>query len=324
MNNKKGALEFSFAWIFAIVAGVFILILAIYGVIKLINLNQSQINAETAKGIGILTNPLESSFESAKRSMISTGGETRIYTECSNTGVFGRQIIRTSIKTSDEWGKEGIDVSFQNRYIFSKNPAEGRNFYLFSKPLEISFKITDLVYLTSTRDKYCFINPPEDIEDEIEDIIGKEFFMEEEESENENFILARRKMECPDGSITICFEGSERECNAYVFSDYVQKSNGRMYYKGDALMYAAIFSDKEDYECQLKRVIKRAESLFELYQEKSAFVLEETGCNSEMDIELMQMLSLLRGFEDSEDFYLIHNLAEEINKKYKPETCKLW
>lgn len=323
MINKKGALEFSFAWIFAIVAGVFILILAIYGVIKFINLSQTEIGAESAKEIGVLTNPLESVFESAKRSMITTGSEIRIYTGCSNTSVFGKQIIGTSGKNYEQWG-DMVDVSFQNRYVFSKNPVEGKSFYMFSKPLEIPFKVADLIYLTSTRDKYCFINPPDDIEDEIEDLTGKELSTEESESKYENFFIADRKRECPDGSITVCFGGSERDCDTYVFGDYVQKSNGRMYYEEDALMYAAIFSDKEDYECQLDRLVNRAEQLFELYREKSAFVLHETGCNSELDVELMQMLSLLKGFEDSQDFYLIYILAEEIDKKNEYAECKLW
>ena len=43
-----------------------------------------------------------------------------------------------------------------------------------------------------------------------------------------------------------------------------KKDNGRMYYEGDALMYAAIFSEKEDYECQLDRLMNRAEQLFKI------------------------------------------------------------
>ena len=36
------------------------------------------------------------------------------------------------------------------------------------------FKIADLIYITSTNDKYCFVDAPDDIEDEIKDLIGDE------------------------------------------------------------------------------------------------------------------------------------------------------
>jgi hypothetical protein len=46
-------------------------------------------------------------------------------------------------------------------------------FYVFSTPFEMPFKIADLIYITSTKDKYCFISPPEDIEEELEGLIGE-------------------------------------------------------------------------------------------------------------------------------------------------------
>jgi hypothetical protein len=106
MKNKRGDFEFSFAWIFAIIAGIFILGIAIYGVIKFMDISKTEIDAKTAMSIGVLINPLESSFESAKRSVIVTHGDTRIYTDCSNLSTFGKQIIRTSKKTYDQWGED--------------------------------------------------------------------------------------------------------------------------------------------------------------------------------------------------------------------------
>ena len=139
MKNKKGAIEFSFAWIFAIIAGMFILFLAIYGVIKFIHLQKTEIDAETAKGIGVLTNPFEAGFESSTRDRITLPTLTRIYLDCDNGSIFGRQIISTSEKLSNRWSEEDgrlTEVSFQNRYIFGKNPVEGKSFYMFSKPFE--------------------------------------------------------------------------------------------------------------------------------------------------------------------------------------------
>ena len=315
VKNKRGALEFSFAWIFAIIAGMFILFLAIYGVTKFMNIERSSQDAQTAMDIGTLTNPLESSFETGKRIMISTSVETRIYTGCKNNTFFGKQTIRTSQKTYNEWSNEGVNVGFPNKYIFSENPAEGRNFYLFSKPFELPFKIADLMYLISTEDKYCFKDSPDNIEEEIEDLIG------ENPSENENFFTEN----CPSESINVCFKGGSKcDIDVNTNSKYVEKKGEIMSYEGDALMYAAIFSNKDDYECQLDRLMKRTEQLSEIYKDKSKFVFEKTGCDSGLDVELIQLISLVRNFENSEDIDIIYNFAEDIAIQNNYGRCRLW
>lgn len=326
MRNKKGAIEFSFAWIFAIIAGMFILFLAIYGVVKFINLSKTEIDAETAKSIGVLTNPLESGFESSTRDRITLPTLTRIYLDCDSGNIFGRQIISTSEKLSNRWSEENgglTEVSFQNRYIFGESPVEGKNFWMFSKPFEIPFKVGDLICLTSTDDKYCFINPPKNVEEELEDLIQKN--EQGETSPYENFLIVNRRSECPSGSTTICFSG---ECDVYVSTNlqknFVQKENGRMYYEGDALMYAAIFSEREYYECQLDRLMNRTEQLFGIYYSKSKFVFQRAGCDSEIDLEMNEMLALIQGFKDSRDIYPIYDLANMIGLKNKQADCRLW
>jgi hypothetical protein len=327
MKDKRG-FEFSFGLIFAIIAGVFILMLAIYGVTKFMSLSRTEINAQNAMTIGVLTNPLESSFETGVRKPMVSNGEIRIYTNCSGsrTSTFGKQIIRTSEKTYNKWSEEeGTDVSFQNKYIFSKYPVEGKNFYVFSKPFEIPFKVADLVYITSVKDKYCFVNPPKDIKDELKDLINKT--SSDNENKNENFFLTENKKNCPEESTTICFGAGGDDCKIYVsiLQGYVQKSNARMFYNGDSLMYAAIFSSsKEDYECQVSRLMNRSEQLFKIYRDKSNFVLDKTGCNSDLDFELIEMLNLLRGYESSIDVSVIFTQAEDMNMKNKNAECKLW
>jgi len=320
IKNKKGAMEFSFAWIFAIIAGAIILSLAIYGVVKFMKIQGSEIDAQTAMGIGVLLNPLESGFEDSKRVLMEISTDTRIYTGCNNDSIFGRQTITTSQKLSGEWSNEGVNVPFQNRYIFSKNPVQGKDFYVFSKPFEMPFKIADLIYVTSTEDKYCFVNPPDEIEDEIKLLIG------ENVRENENFILESRKVNCPSESTQICFD-TQSGCDIYVNRNLrrVQRSSETVWYEGDALMYAAIFSNKKDYECQIDRLMNRTEQIYEIYQDKAEFVLKKTNCDSQLDVEIMRMINLLINFQDSEDLSVISDMSEEIEKKNKayPE-CRLW
>jgi len=317
VKNKKGALEFSFAWIFAIIAGMFILFLAIYGVTKFINIERSSQDAQTAKDIGILTNPLESSFETAKRTVMNIQIETRIYTGCREDSSFGKQIINTSQKTYNEWSDEGVNVGFLNKYIFSENPVGGKKFYLFSKPFEFPFKVADLIYLISTNDKYCFKDSPKNIKEEIENFIGETPF------QNENFFTK----DCPSGSINVCFKGGN-DCNTNVNANlkYVEKNNEIMHYEGDALMYAAIFSDKKDYECQVGRLMKRTKELSAIYSDKSNFLIQKTGCDSGLNSELNQLESAANNFGGSEELMGVNDIVENIQtiNDYNYVGCRLW
>jgi hypothetical protein len=319
MKNKKGAMEFSFGWIFAIIAGIFILSLAIYGVIKFINLERASQDAQTAKDIGVLMNPLESSFESIKRTMITTPAQTRIYTGCSNETFFGTQTIRVSQSTYGEWSEDGTNIYFQNKYVFSENPVEGRSFYLFSMPFKLPFKVGDLIYLTSTKDKYCFIDSPKNIEEEIKALRGLE------ESKNENLFLEDDSENCPEGSINVCFN-SISGCKIKVFDNYkyVEKNGKRMYYQDDALMYAAIFSNKEDYECQIDRLMKRTEQLAQIYEDKSKFIFTKTTCDSGLSVSLIQLANSARAVVNSDSIGVIYSLADDIDRQNDYSECNLW
>ncbi|MBU2503632.1 MAG: hypothetical protein KJ879_01075, partial [Nanoarchaeota archaeon] len=144
LKNKKG-FEISFSWFFAIVVGGFILFLAIYGATKVINTGGEANSAKTGKEIGALLNPLETGFESGQTTLLSMPVETRIYNECEDiTGNFGRQIIKVSQKSFGDWSLTDINPSFQNKYIFSGEIVEGKNFIIFSKPFELPFKVADL------------------------------------------------------------------------------------------------------------------------------------------------------------------------------------
>ena len=88
---RRGYLQVSFAWLFAIIAGIFILFLAIYMAVRVVETGTYQIDSKTAKNLGILLNPLETSIESAEKNKIILPVETRIYNECYENGVFGEQ-----------------------------------------------------------------------------------------------------------------------------------------------------------------------------------------------------------------------------------------
>ena len=310
ITNKKG-FEMSFTWMFAIIVGAFILFLAIYGVSKFIGNEQTLQDAKTGKDIGVLLNPLETGFESFKATTMDFPVETRIYNKCSLNGFFGRQLLQVSQKNFGEWTKTDIDVGFSNKYIYSEVPLEGKKMVLFSKPFEFPFKVADLIYMVPANKYYCFANAPEEIADEIESLNQKNI-------RSENCSL----MENP---VKVCFS-SLSDCDVLVDYDAggVRKGGEVMRFAGDALMYAAIFSQSQEYECQLKRLMKRISSLCDLYKNKAIFV-ETAGCNSGLDGDLTSFKNMASNLDSSSDLLSLSLFSEDIHQKNANNwNCKLW
>jgi len=305
--RNKGAIQIPFAWLFAIIVGIIILFLAIYASTKLIGTEQYTLDTVTAKRIGVLTNPLETGFESAEKNFMVLPTETRIYNLCSNSGVFGEQGIKLSQKSFRKWPEPGAAVSFLNKYFFSEEISEGKEFYLFSKPFEFPFKVADVIIIIPKSKEYCFEGAPDDIQEEIEDL----------EFENIKF------EDCSEGAKKVCF--GDYGCDIYVDYDnsYVDNENERVYFNNDALMYAGIFSDKDIYECQIGRLMKRTEQLALLYKDKSVFV-SQRGCSSEMSNELLQLISGVSGVSSSIDLMNVKLIADSIKDKNNLMECRLW
>lgn len=306
MKNKRGYLQISFGWLFAIIVGIVIIALAIYFVTKIVGTQGTIQSAKTSKEIGILLNPLETSFESAITSSIIFPEETRIYNRCDNDGDFGTQGIEIMQKNFNKWEETNLVVSFQNKYIFSERYSEGKKIYIFSKPFEFPFKVANLMYITSASTNYCFIDAPEDIEDEISDLKQPNLRVED----------------CTEEDIKVCFGFDTCEIEVNYDARKVEKGNQKMYFETDALMYAAIFSDEEVYECQLKRLMQRIEQLSLIYINK-ANSLTTKGCDPILNPYLSSLINSASSLSDSNELYTMNNIIDEIENKNKG-NCKLW
>lgn len=298
--NKKGYLQISFQWIFAIVVGIIILFLAIYLATKIINLGEIKVDATTAREIGILTNPLETGFDMGGTLTFPSG--TRINNQCDGFGDFGTQIISVSQKSFGKYSDTNINVGFNNKYIFSDQYVEGKKFYLSSKPLEMPFKIADLIFLTSER--YCFLDIPKELEDSV--------------PIQENIIT--EKEECSKNDIKVCFAEDNCDINVKYGQGYVEKQGEKLYFTGN-LLYGAIFSEKGIYECQVKRLMQRLEQLSNLYYDKSYFISNK--CQSELNEDLLEMSNSAKEITDSRDLENINLLSEVIKEKNKGD-CELF
>jgi len=311
--NRSGALEISFGWLFAIIAGVFIIFLAIYISSKLINSEKEAISAETGKEIGILLNPLETGFESSQTTSITIPAETRIHNGCDDfSGNFGRQIIQLDQKNLGKWTKTDVNVFFNNKYIFSEEEIEGKKFYVFSKPFDFPFKVSDLFYMTSSNERYCFMNAPDEINNEILDL-------------NQSNLAAEN---CSSNDVTVCFDSDKCDINIDYNSGVVEKNGESMYFAGTrenprALMYAAIFSNKDIYECQVKRLMMRLKEISLLYVDKE-ILNSNKGCNGNLGSDLTELRDMADSFSSSEEIGAMKEKADIIYEKNDGAFCMLW
>ena len=313
--KKEGYLEFSFTWLFALIVGAFILFLAVYFSINLIHQGQTEQDARTGKNMGVLLNPLEIGFQTGISTIFDFPVDTRIYASCNSNGNFGKQYIRVSQKSFGEWTETNVKVPFQNKYVFAKIPVEGKKFVIFSKPFEMPFKVADLIFLIPLEEKYCFKDAPEDIENEIKTLNKGNFFIEN----------------CTADMTSVCFS-SGSNCDVRVnyeernFDEgrgYIEKDNSIVQFDGNALMYAAIFSDKETYECNLKRLMKRFENLALIYNDKADIISGKCDTNLKQDLNVL--ISIARNLGSSSDLTVIKMSSDNIKEKNDAnQKCKLW
>ncbi|MEK6840947.1 MAG: hypothetical protein AABX79_03260 [Nanoarchaeota archaeon] len=306
-KNKKGFIQISYAWLFAIILGAIILFFAIYASVRLIKTETTVSGTETGKEISVLLNPLETGFGEERTTQLSIAVESRLNNGCENFGNFGEQKISVSQKKGREFVDTNIEQTSYNKYIFSNKSVQGKNFYIFSKPFKFPFKVTDLIFLTSAEEKYCFIDSPEKIQEELTSLNQANLFTEN----------------CPSGGINVCFESSSGECDISIdLNDKsVKKNDGKVYFETDALMYAAVFADKEIYECQVQRLMKRLKWLSLIYNDKEA-VLSERGCPA--DVNLLSLADSASSLKDSSDLVIVKFAADDAEEENKRAYCGLW
>jgi len=306
---KKGFLDISFSWIFAILIGGIILFAAIYGVGKVSRTQETKVSAETATDIGGLLSSLETSIESAKSIYLKLPVESRIRNKCDSYEGFGRVGISIDEYIKNQWASSGINVYFENKYLFSSDYEEGRGFYAFTKPFEFPFKVANLIYLTSEDKEYCFVGTPLKMQKEIDELNQPNLFTENCEKNT--------------SMIQVCFTKTNCDIVVGLTGKYVRKGTEQVYFDGDALMYAAIFSDKDIYECEVLRLMQRTKELTKIYEDK-ALRVKEVGCNSDVltDLNLFESeISLLNSSKDLAQLKLTSDTLKNGNDHAK---CKLW
>lgn len=277
--NKKG-IEFSFSWIFAIIAGAVILISALYITTKLVGTERKIGDTFIASELNTILNPIETNLEDSKYTTIKFLDETRVFNECSNAGTFGKQQISTASKLGigNEWGEQSIRKSSFNKYVFSRGTEETQNKKLrvIVRSFFIPFKVGDLTMIYGK--EYCFVNPPSDIEELVQDLSANGV-------QDIGINITSNIPSCLADSTKVCFDIIGCEINVNTQSKIVSKYGKDLHYSGESLMLSAIFADPLIYECQLKRLMGRTGELGVLYSKKANY-LEGSGCSNDLQNDL--------------------------------------
>ncbi len=274
---------------------------------------------ELGKEFGIILNPIETGIEEGKSARIVFTRETRLYNGCdSNDGVFGIQEISLGRKSGigEEWTSGGIPSSFKNKYIFSSGAIEGKDYRVFAKGFEKPFKIADLIYIWSNKENYCFVDAPSEIGEEVLEL------------DLRGIKIADEIKECSKDSKVVCFASSGCDIDVSLiggeFRGSVEKKfSERVYFEGTEMLYGAIFADPGIYECQVKRLMKRASELALLYRAKSVF-LTPSGCRTNLETELGRYVNKTLSLEKSFELSEISLLSENLRRANSDLYCKLF
>jgi hypothetical protein len=314
-KNKKGFMDLSFGWIFGLIVGGVVLFLAIYMATQYAGFEKKSQTAQSGRQIEAWFNSLNTGENVSLSTTLTSSVETRIYSECQSYGEFGKQILRVDEKSMNEF-QTGMEIDFKNQYIYiseSSSEIPEKSFSVFSNTFNFPFKISNLIYIIPLSKEYCFVVDDENRREKIENL------------NRNNLKVADSVNECNEDSETVCFTSGN--CDINVKGSYVEKGEEKMYYSGDALMYAAIFSDKELYECQLKRLMKRTSKLANMYIYKSK---DMVGCDmSTIKMGLNTLKDGAKGMADAEGevsqrLSRLSNLQKNLNKKNDQWKCRLW
>ncbi len=311
---EKKAIEMGFNWIFAIIAGGFILFIAIYATSRFVESSQSTLYTETAAKLTSLFDPLETGLASGKSSLMNFKKNTRIYFECDaerDPKPFGRQTVSFTEQTfGNKFGEKSGAVPVRDKYIFAENPVEGKQITMFSKPFFMPFKVSDILLFFSN--DYCFYNTPEEIEEDMTGLNIKNIYLKNSS-----------KQDC--NGIKVCF-GNAVGCDIKVSTSekYVQKEGKKLYYH-DSLVYGAIFASPEVYECNVKRLMSKFYELGAIYLDKIK-IIERKECRSTLGGKLQIMMGEAKKLSSSKDLLKLSDSALEIdliNEETK-SGCRLY
>ena len=195
MKTKRG-IAMGFNWIFALVVGSIILVLAIYGATKFVSTGERVGQSENAAVIVSVLDSVEAGLGDGKSSEINFRKDVEIMLDCDELSnrPFGKQSLQIG---------DGIGAEIKNKYVFSEQVINGKDVYVFSKPFYLGYKVADIIILST--EEYCFVDIDNEIKYELMDL------------NSGNVKFAEYIDECSENSLSVC---SSDNCDVQIIGDY--------------------------------------------------------------------------------------------------------
>ena len=306
---KKGMIEFG--WIFSLIIGAIILVLALVFSRTLIQTETSKGEAELVSGLDILLNPFTSvggtTITLAKN--ITLPSNTNITFRCDQNYTIGRNIMKVISETV--FGKgQGFERNIYNKYIFSPANIQEKKIFVLGKSLEMPFRVDDAIYIIDK--PYCFFNAPSDVKEELEAVSVPVKFDS-----------------CETGNRKVCFGQTGCDINIASSDDYESGTvtKGKtVYFATRTLLYAAIFSDPDIYRCNVQRLMKRLSNVTDVYIYKAGQI-SARGCelrDIEVELAALKTASNLAGNSLNPDFAQIFEQAKTVASTNKLLECPVF
>lgn len=311
--NKKA--QFDFVWIFALIAGGAILALAIFGAMKAGDTQRYQSDTETAKSLSSIIDKIQSGFSMGDYGKVTFRQETRINNLCLDDNYFGKNELSLATRSNvgEEWNLVAGASSLHDKYIFSKTNLIGEEYYIFSLPYSFPYKTSEITILIT--DKYCLLNPPKELE---------EFSLRAAYP----FLEVNN---CSENSKKVCFGTSNCDISVYGLCTSNCESpydmgkiikNGQEMKYAENLMWAAIFSDKGIYDCNVNRLLYRTGKIGEILVEK-ADLMDARNCNTNLKADTY-LFSTKAINSSVDELFTLYDMSKNLKRMNEREICGLW
>ena len=321
MNKKaKKAQMPAFAWVFSLIIGAFILFFAFFFVGRLSQTSQQYGQAVYTTSLDTLLEPFTSSLASGQSDIIKLQKGTQLKAECyydMKGRSFGKSILKARPPSMTKSQGYSFDKLVYDKYIFSRELKLGNGkLFVISMPFEMPFRIADLTMLIG--DNYCFVSLPYKYNQTLWEL------SENVSNAGLKFQFPNSVDKCDDNTMKVCWTNDD--CDVKIKGD----NPGTVKFRHDAnaypwignMVYAAMFSDADVYNCSFKRLMLKAKTLTGLYK-KQAALLGSKGCVTGLDSSLEELDGDLDNISNL-DMPKLWTDAQAIDAQNRYASCKLY
>lgn len=313
---KKG--QINFVTLFAIIAGIFILVSIIYGATKISDTKSYESNTKIAKQMSVFLDPLQVGFATSSKGSIDFRQNVRIKNVCDNyTDTGMNKLSISTLNSKKQFSNFSVPISIYDKYIFSDEIIEDSLIYTISRKFSYPYEVSDFIILIPSNTKYCFENAPDKIVDSLS-AFNLENMLFSNCNNDSNFIqVCADSSRCDIEVIGLC---NDLSCSSKYDFGYVRKNRDYFYYVND-LIYPAIFSGIENYNCNLERLIYKTSLVAELYSLKS-LEMYKRGCVPNIDID--DWMIKTKEMKDVTDIIYYYEYSSRLKSQNKISGCNLW